>query len=360
MSDVLKSAADTLAEQTRKLDIAVHFTHGDTEKAKKMIAGAYRDIFAVKVRFFSSSLSGAFLIFFHPEYLQIMNIFVLVTSSFSIEDLKTNIDWRTFEKQLKEIQDEGQFDQVLCNHAREEIFHSLDTLSLVEIKKLIDLNDAIALNHKFKKIAESKLGYQQIKISVDVEPTSSLDMEVYSITGKKIDPKDLQKPKSEEQGEGKAEPENPEDVLSGRDIKLIVNASLILSPIKGKDVSQLSEGERVKIKLVDKTPKSVQLAKAFNAYDEESGAFSAITGRIVSIKHDPAGGYRINAVVAKGIYAKIYEEEENIKVAIDDSGAAALAKAQNASSGKISPVWMIATGACVLLLLGTVIYFLVK
>ncbi len=322
MSDQLQSAADSLAEQTKRLDIASYYTHGDMEKAKQMIAGSYKDVSALKVRFSSSSQYGVFLVFFNKVYIQLNSIYVLISQSYSIQDIKTNIGWREFEKEIKDLYDNEEYDQVMCNHAREELVAGATLEFGNELKRLIENDDAISINHKVKKYIEDSLGFQQVQISVDAEPVSSLDMELYSISSKKITQKELaesQKRSSEIDEDGKQiKAADPEDPLAGKEVKLVLNGSLILSPIKGVDISELSTGDRIKLKILDKGPKAIQVAKAFNAYDSENENITAIPGRIVSIRHSMKDGYHIFVIVAKGIYVKILEEEENIKVAIED------------------------------------------
>ena len=89
----------------------------------------------------------------------------------------------------------------------------------------------------------------------------------------------------------------------------------MLSPIKGKNISQVETGDRIKINLSPTSPKAITVAKAFKVYDD--GKISPIAGRVVSIRHLNDGGYKVYAIIAKGIYIKIEEEEEDIRIAMD-------------------------------------------
>ena len=55
MPESFESAVSTFSEQTKKLEIASHYTFGDTEKAKQMVSGTYKDLYAIKARFSSST-----------------------------------------------------------------------------------------------------------------------------------------------------------------------------------------------------------------------------------------------------------------------------------------------------------------
>ena len=63
MTENLDAAMSSLSEQNKKLDIAMHYTHGDADKAKEMVSGHYKDVFVLKVKFTSTTSSGAFLFF---------------------------------------------------------------------------------------------------------------------------------------------------------------------------------------------------------------------------------------------------------------------------------------------------------
>jgi hypothetical protein len=148
---------------------------------------------------------------------------------------------------------------------------------------------------------------------MDYEKISSLAMELQSITSEKIA---NQKVKNKEEEIKDDEIDDPNDPLFGKDVKLLVKGALILSPIKGKDISQLVVGDKVMISIIGKNEKTADLLKAFNAYKDD-GSAKPIVGRIVSIDHTT--NYKIHAIVAKGIYVKIVEEENFIKVATDSS-----------------------------------------
>lgn len=314
MTENLESAVSSLSEQTKKLDIASFYTHGDIEKAKKMVSGAYKDVYAVKIKF-SSSIYGAALLFYNPIYNTVSPPYIIVTPSFSVDDMKTTIPWREFEIEISQNLEKNEHDDVLVGHMKDELAVGLNHDFLLELKRLIDMNDEIAVNRHFMKVIQTKLGFQKLNITVDIEPTSSLEVELDSKSSKKIDPRELEKRKAPKEDEVKDEKETDDDPLQGKEIKLILQGSLILSPIKGIDIKELKVGDRIMISIVDTNPKAIDVARAFKAYEDDK--IKPIPGRIVSFRHLRTGGYKIFAIIAKGIFIKIEEEEESIKVAID-------------------------------------------
>ena len=92
MSEKLDAAMSSLSEQNKKLEIAMHYTHGDAEKAKEMVSGHYKDVYVLKIKFTSTTSSGAFLFFFNIPYLQVVNSFVIVVNSYCMEEMNTTLD----------------------------------------------------------------------------------------------------------------------------------------------------------------------------------------------------------------------------------------------------------------------------
>ena len=190
------------------------------------------------------------------------------------------------------------------------------------------------------------MGLQNVQMTVDYEQITSVDMELYSTSSTKISAIEAQKRKEEEEKKKQArisiDDENP---LADRDVKLLLQGNVILSPIKGKDIGSVTVGDRIRISITDRNPKAVQVAKAFNAYKDD-GTLLPVSGRIVYIKHMAPNGYKIYAIVAKGIYIKIDEEEDNIKIALDQSNQVAEPE-PGASSSRIILI--------VLLVIGTIV-----
>ncbi len=321
-----KKTADSLSEQKKNLNIALYYTHGDQESAKNMLMGSYKDLYVIKARFSASTTFGVFLLFFNIPYGSLANFFVIISHSYSIEKIKTNVDWRAFEKNIDNASKTGAHDNELTIKMKDELLTAFTVKMGVdqranELKKHLELNDEITVNRIFKKFINDKFGFQNIDLSVDYEQISSLDMELYSITSRKIDPEKID---NKEEGKNNDAPviealDDEVDDLSGKDVQLILDASLVLSPIKGKSIASITLGDRLRISLDSANPKAVTVAKAFKAYNEE-GHISPIPARLVSIKHLPDGGYKLLCLIANKIYARIQEEEENIKVAVEESG----------------------------------------
>jgi hypothetical protein len=58
MPETLDTAVDSLSDYTRRFEIATFYTNGDAERAKQMIAGAFKDIYVIKGKF-NTTTSGS-------------------------------------------------------------------------------------------------------------------------------------------------------------------------------------------------------------------------------------------------------------------------------------------------------------
>ena len=351
MPSDLESAANSLSEQTKKLQIALHYTFGDDDKAKKMVNGSYLDLYVIKGKFSSSSVYGAFIVFLNTAMIRVVSSFSMISRSFEISDVKTNQDWRTFEKQMVEISQKTGYDEGMTSKMMDSMGKALTIQEITKFAKLIEQDDGIAVNHNFQKFIQDVTGFQNVELSVDYEKTSSIVMELNSLTSTKISA--IAEVIKEKAPELEVKVEKLDDPLEGKEVKLVLNGALILSPIRGKDISELVIGDRIMISIIDKSPKVVDLLKAFNAYKED-GTAKPISGRIVSYKH--GDDYKIFAIVAKGIYIKIVEEENHIKVGMDPAYYNTQSSTEEADSQKNRMTMFILAGVFFVLIAIIVVF----
>lgn len=352
MSNELETAASNFSEQSKKNQIALFYTMGDQEKAKKMVTGGYNDLYVIKCVFSSSSVYGGFIAFINTVYMKAVSGYIIITRSFDLVDIKTTKDWRAFERQLVDAAKKGEHDEVFSNQIRDGLIKALTLQEISNLAKLLEQDNGIAINRYMQKFISNVAGLQNMELTADYEKISSLAMELHSLTSTKITPDDLAKGQGKEPSADVAI-EKTDDALAGKEVKLILNGALILSPIKGKEISTINTGDRIMISLVDKNPKSIDVAKAFNAYDSEKG-IKPIPGRVVSIKLDDY--YTIFAIVAKGIYVKIVEEETLIKVAMDPAHYLS-ADSQKDDEKSVSGITLAVLAFVFIALVGVVIFF---
>jgi hypothetical protein len=253
--------------------------------------------------------------------------------------MNCEMGWQAFEKSIAAIYSANRQDETKTAIVSTALSTGMTFRFNQDLRKVFESGDSIMINYRFKKLLEGKLEVQQLHLAVDFEPLSSLDIELKSTSATKLNLKDLQKRNKEEEKlkEVISETRKSDDPLAGKDVRLLFSGKLILSPIKGKNISLLAPGDRVRVIITDKSTKAAKIAQAFNAFDETKGSILPITGRVVSNRFFPKSGFEFYVVISKGINLKILEDQENIKVAIPED-APGKGSQSEAEGAKIKPV----------------------
>ncbi|MGL4368580.1 MAG: DUF4899 domain-containing protein [Spirochaetota bacterium] len=356
MGDNLDSAVNSLSEQTKKINIALFYTNSDMEKAKQMVAGAYKDVIAFKVKFTSSSQYGAFIVFFNSIQFRFIDSLFVVSNDYLVSNIDNMQDWRLFEKDISTSR-ANISDFRLINELKDKIDKAFTSAICMSVAKLAE-KDTTQLSHIMQKMIQECTGLQRVDVSFEIARISSLEMELDSITTRKIDTMAAAAADEakQEQPATEAVPSDPDEPKPGANgIRAILRSSLILSPIKGKHISELVIGDRVMVSLVEMNDQSKSVAKAFNAYDEENSRILPIPARVKSLRYIEGTGYKIFVVIAKGILGQIIEEEKNIKIMMDPATQAEEKAQAAAVAGKSSLAMIIALMAVIILLVGFII-----
>ncbi|MCL1865101.1 MAG: hypothetical protein FWF73_04745 [Spirochaetes bacterium] len=305
---------DNIAEKTKKIEIALKYTDGDMEKAKLMAMGNMFDVTVIKGKFIveDQNKSGVFLVFFNfiDEYISAIKS--VIESNDSIFNKARIFDgWNLIYKNIleykngKDILSSEKLDEDIRNS-----FVSPDVFSYVQKEDIDNLSSILA------DILKESFDSLNIKCQIELEKTNSLELVSAGIDI--MPPSDRSIKASKESSETKIEfdPDSP----LGEKIKeiesqaqFIVDGSLIISPVKGKLFSELEPDERVYVLLSDKDPISQKILDTYKSRDVEGNPLPFIGKVVTVITNDMNKGYIIYVIVAKGIYAKIIEEE-NLKI----------------------------------------------
>jgi hypothetical protein len=296
---------DSLGEKTKQVDLAMKYTRGDILKAKEMASGQYLDIMVLKGKFHveGRGISGVFIAYFNYIQEYIANITCIMSSKSSLFE-KTRIfdDWKSLSRDLKAIKESSDIvDSQNFTYYLMDSFIGYDVFPDVQERNLDDLTKTIT------EIISKSFNIASVKCQIELEPTSSLAME---LAGVRID-----LPGSEGQDIKEIVAEDDRIRLIESEAKYIIDGTAILSPVKGKNVSDLIAGDKIRVILTGKDMVSEKILKLLNAHDAEGGRLP-ITGRIKAKIPFEKGGYILYALVAKGVLAKIFEEE-NVKLMID-------------------------------------------
>ncbi len=291
-------------EQIKSIDIALKYTNGDITKAKEMAAGHVNDIVVVKGKFLdiTSSQSGLILIFFNVDFEYIASIESMITDNSGIFDrARIFDDWKALYLDLKTFQkgqesiDSSQFNNsILTFVIQNDLFKNVEDGDLESIKK--KLNAAISAFYSAKSV----------QLQIELNKTNSIALDVagliIDIPGKK-EKEDKEKENQTEESESERRMAKIE-----QDAMYVVKGNSIVSPVRGKFVKDLLVGDNIKVVLSDKDMVTQKILDAVNAYDEEKKPLP-VKGRVKEVVPLEKNGYVIYTLVAKGILAKLIEEE---------------------------------------------------
>jgi hypothetical protein len=305
---------ETITEKTKKIDIALKYTNGDMDKAKLMAMGSMLDVIVIKGKFIveDQGKSGVFLIFFNfiDEYISAIK--TLIESNDTLFS-KTRIfdNWSIIHKNVLSYINEKNI--LSSEKLNEDLFNSFvqpDVFTHVQ-KESIDNLSPVLIN-----ILKENFESLNIHCQIEFEKTNSIELELAGIDVMVPDNKSIEDHKESSEAEMIFDPDSP----FGKKIRkiesqaqFIVDGSLVISPVRGKLISEFEQDEKVYVLLTGQDQISAKILDTYKSRDLEGNPRPFI-GKVVSVIHNEVNkGYIIYIIVAKGIYARIIEEE-NLRI----------------------------------------------
>lgn len=308
---------ESLNEKTKMVDIAMKYTRGDIVKAKEMSGGQYLDIIVVKGKFLveKKGLSGMFMAYFNYIHEYIASCSSIISSKTTLfEKMRVFDDWKSLNKDLMAFRQGADIiDSQNFTYYLTDSFVGYDVFPDVQEKNLDDLTRTIT------EIIAKSFNVDSVKCQIELESTSSLALD---LAGIKIDI-----PGSAGKEISDIVQEDDRIVKVESEAKYVIEGKAIVAPVKGKNVIDLIPGDKIRVVLSGRDLVSDKILKMLNAYDGEGGRLP-VPGRLKAKIPLEKGGTMLYAVVAKGVLAKIFEEE-NVKILLDQS----MEEVQSAPSG---------------------------
>ncbi len=301
---------DTVNEKTQRIEIALKYTRGDLDRAKLMVSGKLEDIVVVKGKFYLplDDKSGVFLVFVNVENTYVAASKSLVSNG---DNLFTKIrifdDWSAL------------FNSILAyGKDSEGVSSDLDSVIQHEFLAGNIFSDVREKNLDYISnfVQDIIRGYFQdsdAKSQIELEETNSVEVDLHGI--EIVDPGDGGAAASPDSKEGARVNESAfEETLREieSEAQAIVEGHSVLSPVKGKFLEEISPGDKIYVSLSGEDGLTEKIIDAYKARDHEGNPLP-VTGRVVHIVPNEGQGYVLYVLVAKGIYAKMVEEE-NVKL----------------------------------------------
>lgn len=298
---------EAMGEKSKRIETALKFTNGDMDKAKLMASGKLQDVVVIKGKFVDpqKNVSGIILIFVNivDEYIAaIRTVQSSTTGVFTV--IRIFDDWKLLYNNLMAYEsgpdalDPSKLNQdLLDSFIKNDIFPDVQSMNL----------DYIAAS--IQNIIQASFESEKAKSQIELEKSSSVDIALSGI--------DVMVPAGEEE-ETRVEKNLPRTDLEKRldeiesKASFIVEGKIVLSPVKGKYINETVSGEKIFVTLPGRDELSEKIIDAYKARDHEGKPLPVI-GKVVEKIDIESGGVVLYVLVAKGIYAKIVEED-NVKI----------------------------------------------
>ncbi len=310
------------SDPARLVNMALKFTGGNLDKARKMAAGKFNDAAVIKGRFSidSKGIYGIFMIFLNLPGRYILNINALIVPSASITEAVRIFDsWKFYYADfIKFVEREGE----QANSSYDFTNHVADSLDGYDIYTDVENSAPERVTSSLREIIGKFYGAAPSNCQIEMEISSSLFIELEGI------PVEVRGAGSGEDF-GKSDREKKIEEIE-KQADFVIPGKVIVAPVKGKYINDVSIGENIRLQLVNQDQVSLKVASLLNALTEE-GDFLPVKGRVKEKVPQEKSGYIIYALVAKNVLAKIVEDE-NVKIEMEGSESE---DKQDGSDGKL-------------------------
>lgn len=307
-------------ELKKRIDKARLYTDGDMVKARKMAEGNYKDVSVLKMTFKCNDVNytGMIAIFINTEKNTLNQFFDVVTKTEDLEGDNTHLPWREFVTTvLRKIYSEKN-EINITSKLKHELEKELTPALVGVLSEKIIARDTISINVQFEKMISFVFRSNDVNIKIDFEKTSSLavDEAIEEIR------KEITQSSSKKEETKKEEPvSKPQTIDQKMDRELleqgnrIIGCKLVLSPVKGKYVSELKEGNKIKVKVKDKSANALKIAEKLGWLKDGKMKPGEVIVR-TRIKKSNTNIIYVN--IAPNLIGKITEEEEVRVEVLDD------------------------------------------
>lgn len=314
---------ESLNEKAKRIEISLRYTNGDMDKAKLMSSGKLQDVVVIKGKFAvpEKNSSGLILGFVNilNEYISAIRI-VMSANTRVYSTVRVFDPWKSLYKNL--VAYEAADDSMNSGKLVSDLLSSFietDIFPDAQNKNLDFLS--VSITDMIKK----SLGSDKVKTQFDLDMASSLDLEIAGVEimlPGPAEPPAAQEPSDTAQQKPKGDSAFQKKLEAiEENATYIIEAVCVLSPVKGRHISEIAPGERILVVLSAKDSMSDRIIDAYKARGED-GQPLPIIGRVIEkVPNEEGRGYIIYVLVAKGIYAKIVEEE-SVKIQTELTKAA--------------------------------------
>jgi len=308
-----------LKEMTEKIDKILKYTGNNIELARKVARGELKDICIIKgkVNFPKKQEQIVYLIYLN----KIKKSLIDISAVYNAKEMPTPIgdSWKIFYFKINDCFDRNDFIDDKVKKVFQVLQKELDGGLIHHILQLTEKKDIDEISLLFHKMISFSFNEKDFISNIHFEDETSIE---YENTVKS-------KPLADENEISFESFDQPDDHLSPADQinafrdhlslekNILVKGEYILSPIKGKFLSEVKRGDQVAIK-VSALPESTEVIKQLDLRDS-NGKIKAVYGKVVFIKKLDFGFKAFIKIAPFVIIETRTEPEVKVEAILEDS-----------------------------------------
>ena len=235
---------------------------------------------------------GLFIIFLNEELRMVENLITVVSRFSSLYDIEPSLPWYSLEENLINLKWKGDISVNITVDLQNYLESSLDRDRGNELYTLVKNNDKNKIESLLQAILMKPLNDRNIQVDTMSENVSSQEMATK---------------RAERNKQQKVEETSVKTEWSGK-AKNAIEVDLVLAPVSGIPVYELSEGDKIMVKINDKFPKGKYYVELFGARID--GNIIPVPAEVTEIKRNEKNEYMILCKINDKVYGKAIETEQ--------------------------------------------------
>jgi len=235
---------------------------------------------------------GLFIIFFNEELKAVENLMAIASHYSSLFEIDPHLPWHYFEENIINLKWKGDIALNISIDLQNYMESSLERDRGYELFTLIKNNDEMKIETLLQAIL--------------IKPLSDRNLVIETVS--EIVSKDAMRSIREEE----KKPKTVQPSLKATEFNLkgksVVDIDLILAPVSGIPIYELSKGDKIMVKINDKTTNGKYFIDMLGARVE--GNIIPIPAKVIDIKRGADKEYHIFCKLDKGTYGKAVETEQ--------------------------------------------------
>jgi len=291
-----------------------------------------------RIKAVETNTYGLFIIFFNENQKTVEKLTAIASHYSFLYSIDPHLPWYTLEENLVDIKWKGDIAVNISIDLQNYMEYSLDRDRGNELLNLIKKNDITKIESLLQAILIKPLSDRNLIIETDSEVVTREDMRAIRA--------ERNRPKKET-----ASPAPSQFNIKGGDL---IDVNIILAPVSGIPIQELTIGDKIMIKIIDKSTKGNYYIDSFGA--RVDGNIIPVSAEVIDIKRGEENEFLILCKLGEGVYGRAIETEQvKLKrydeLLVTHSTTDELLYKQTPEKGRNFPIFIAITGGLIFLLL---------